>query len=121
MLANAANPMVDASLRTLRPAAEQLRINIDIFDARSSTEVYRALQRLNDARPDGVLVAPDLLLLTQRTEIASTLAKYRLPAVYPFREYASVGGLMIHGANLGIDAGWNHLRPTEHRGPLGCI
>src|SRR5262249_38085669 len=34
MLANAANPMVDASLRKLRPAAEQLRIKIDIFDAR---------------------------------------------------------------------------------------
>ena len=102
MLANAANPMVDASLRTLRPAAEQLRIKINIFDARGSTEIETALQRLNDARPDGVLVAPDLLLLTQRTEIAAALAKYRLPAVYPFREYAGVGGLMIHGANLSI-------------------
>jgi putative ABC transport system substrate-binding protein len=81
MLANAANPMVDASLRTLRPAAEQLGINIDIFDARSSTEIETALQHLNDARPDGVLVAPDLLLLTQRTEIAAALEKYRLPAV----------------------------------------
>jgi putative ABC transport system substrate-binding protein len=102
MLANAANPMVDASLRTLRPAAEQLRIKLDIFDARSSAEIETALQRLNDARPDGVLVAPDLLLLTQRSEITAAFAKYRLPAVYPFREYAGVGGLMIHGANLGI-------------------
>ena len=102
MLANAANPMVDASLRTLRPAAEQLRIKLDIFDARSSVEIETALQRLNDARPHGVLVAPDLLLLTQRSEITAAFAKYRLPAVYPFREYAGVGGLMIHGANLGI-------------------
>jgi len=102
MLANAANPMVDASLRSLRPAAEQLRIKLDIFDARSGAEIKTALQRLNDDRPDGVLVAPDLLLLTQRSEIAAALTKYRLPAVYPFREYASVGGLMIHGANLGI-------------------
>ena len=102
MLANAANPVVDASLRTLRPAAQQLRIKLDIFDARSSAEIETALQRLNDARPDGVLVAPDLLLLTQRSEITAAFAKYRLPAVYPFREYAGVGGLMIHGANLGI-------------------
>jgi len=102
MLANAANPMVDASLRTLRPAAEQLRIKLDIFDARSSVEIETALQRLNDARPHGVLVAPDLLLLTQRSEITAAFAKYRLPAVDPFREYAGVGGLMIHGANLGI-------------------
>ena len=102
MLANGANPMVDASLRSLRPAAEQLRIKLDIFDARTDAEVKTALQHLNDARPDGVLVAPDLLLLTQRSEIAASLTKYKLPAVYPFREYAGVGGLMIHGANLGI-------------------
>jgi len=102
MLANAANPMVDASLRSLRPAAEQLRIKLEIFDARTGAEIKTALQRLNDARPDGVLVAPDLLLLTQRREIAEALTKYSLPAVYPFREYAGVGGLMIHGANLGI-------------------
>jgi putative ABC transport system substrate-binding protein len=102
MLANAANPMVDASLRSLRPAAEQRDIKLDIFDARTGAEIETALQRLNDARPDGVLVAPDLLLLTQRSEITAAFAKYKLPAVYPFREYAGVGGLMIHGANLGI-------------------
>ena len=58
--------------------------------------------RLDRARPDGVLVAPDLLLLTHRREIAAALAKSKLPAVYPFREYADGGGLVIHGANLAI-------------------
>jgi putative ABC transport system substrate-binding protein len=101
MLANAANPLVDASMQNLRTTAEQLRINFDIFDVRSAGEIEAALQRLNNARPDGVLIASDLLLLTRRGEIAEFLAKNRLPAVYPFREYAGVGGLMIHGANLG--------------------
>jgi putative ABC transport system substrate-binding protein len=50
----------------------------------------------------GVLVEPDLLLLANRTEIAAALANSKLPAVYPFREYAGVGGLIIHGANLGV-------------------
>jgi len=58
--------------------------------------------RLREARPDGVLVAPDLLLLSNRADIAVALAKSRLPAVYPFREYAGVGGLVIHGANLSV-------------------
>src|SRR5262249_50874484 len=44
----------------------------------------------------------DSLLLTKRTEIAAALAASKVPAVYPFREYAAVGGLMIHGADLGI-------------------
>ena len=29
-------------------------------------------------------------------------AKYNLPAVYPFREYAEAGGLLVHGANLSV-------------------
>jgi putative ABC transport system substrate-binding protein len=101
MLANAANPLVDASLQNLRTTAEQLHITFDIFGVRGTDEIEAALQRLNNARPDGVLIASDLLLLTRRCEIAEFLAKHRLPAVYPFREYAGVGGLMIHGANLG--------------------
>lgn len=102
ILANAANPLFDASLQSLRPAAEQLHITLDVFEIRSVGEIGAALDRLNSARPDGVLVAADLLLLTQRNEIAAALAKSKLPAVYPFREYAGVGGLMIHGANLSV-------------------
>jgi putative ABC transport system substrate-binding protein len=30
------------------------------------------------------------------------MAQQRLPAIYPFREYASVGGLFIYGANLSV-------------------
>ena len=101
MLANAANPLAHASMQNLRTTAEQLRINFDIFEIHSIAEIEVALQQLNNARPDGVLIASDLLLLTRRSEIAEFLAKNKLPAVYPFREYAEVGGLMIHGANLG--------------------
>ena len=101
MLANAANPLAHASMQNLRTTAEQLRNNFDIFEVHSIAEIEVALQQLNNARPDGVLIASDLLLLTRRSEIAEFLAKNKLPAVYPFREYAEVGGLMIHGANLG--------------------
>jgi putative tryptophan/tyrosine transport system substrate-binding protein len=102
MLANAANPLLDVSLQKLRPAAEQLRVALDVFDIHGSGGIEAALSRLDQAHPDGVLVAPDLLLLTQRREIAAALAKSKLPAVYPFREYTDAGGPLIHGANLGI-------------------
>jgi putative ABC transport system substrate-binding protein len=101
MLVNGANPVSASSLRVLRPTADRLHIELDIFDA-SSGEIESTLQRLKNAQPDGVLVAPDLLLLTQRGRIADFFANNKLPAVYPFREYAEVGGLLIHGANLGI-------------------
>ena len=42
------------------------------------------------------------MLLSNRREIAAALAKARLPAIYAFREYAEVGGLLVYGADLGI-------------------
>jgi putative tryptophan/tyrosine transport system substrate-binding protein len=102
ILANTANPFLDALMKRLRSAAEQLQVTLELFDARNKDEIEGALLRLAQARPDAVLVSPDLVLVTKRNEIAATLAKSKLPAVYPFREYAAAGGLIVHGANLGI-------------------
>ena len=102
ILANVFNPVFTATLRQLRSEAEELRLSIDVFEVRSGGDLQEALARLPEARPDGVLVAPDLLLLSNRADIAEALAKNRLPAVYQFREYAGVGGLVIHGANLSV-------------------
>jgi putative ABC transport system substrate-binding protein len=102
MLANSANPILDVSLQKLRPAAEQLGVAVDVVDIQSGAGIEGALLQLERTRPDGVLVAPDLLLLARRGEIAAALGKSKLPAVYPFREYTDVGGLIIHGANLSI-------------------
>jgi ABC-type uncharacterized transport system substrate-binding protein len=102
ILGNTTNPFLDVSLQRLRPAAEKLHVTLDVFQVRKNDEIEHALLRLDQARPDGVLIAPDLLLLTKRREITAAMAKSRLPAVYPFREYAEPGGLMVHGANLGV-------------------
>jgi hypothetical protein len=42
-----------------------------------------------------VLLASDNVLLGKRKEIADFMAEQRIPAIYPFREYAAVGGLFI--------------------------
>jgi putative ABC transport system substrate-binding protein len=50
--------------------------------------------------PNGGLIAiPDTFLATHRAEITSLAARYRLPAVYGFRYFADVGGLMSYGSD----------------------
>ena len=102
VLANVSNPVFTATLPQLKQVGEALQVTIEIFEVHSSEELQRALGRVQEARPDGMLVAPDLLLLSNRADIAEALAASRIPAVYPFREYAGVGGLVIHGADLGV-------------------
>jgi putative tryptophan/tyrosine transport system substrate-binding protein len=100
VLGNVSNPVLAAQLDNLRGAAQVLRVGLEIFEVRSSADIGPALEKLQAARPDGVVVAADLLLMSNRTEIVTALMNSRLPAVYPFREYAIAGGLMVHGTNM---------------------
>ena len=101
ILGNSSNPFLAVLLAKLRPMAEQVSIALELFEVGNSDEVASALTRLARARPDGVLVSPDTSLLTRRSEIAESLTRSRLPAVYPFREYATAGGLIVHAADVG--------------------
>ena len=50
--------------------------------------------------PNGSLIAmPDSFTDAHRVEITSLAARYRLPAVYPFRFFAEVGGLLSYGVD----------------------
>jgi putative tryptophan/tyrosine transport system substrate-binding protein len=102
VLGNTANPFLEVALKNLRPTAEQLGVAIELVQVHNSDEVEGALVQLDRARPDAVLIPADNLLLTKRNEIAAALNRSRLPAVYAIREFAAAGGLIVHGANLGV-------------------
>src|SRR5499433_118357 len=49
-------------------------------------------------RPNsGLLVMPDGFMNVHRAEVISLAARYRLPAVYPYRFWAELGGLLSYG------------------------
>ena len=48
-------------------------------------------------RADVLFVLPDPLTLLERGQIADLAAKHRLPAMYGFKEFVTVGGLMSYG------------------------
>ncbi len=102
ILGNAANQFLEVALNKLRATAGQLHVALELFEVHNSDEIEGALLRLDQARPDAVLVSADTLLLNKRSEIATALARSKLAAVYAFREFAEAGGLIVYGANLGV-------------------
>src|SRR5262249_61556556 len=48
----------------------------------------------------GLIAMPDSFTISYRREIISLADHYRLPAVYPFRFFAEVGGLLSYGVDL---------------------
>ena len=102
VLANTANPLNRVNLDTARRAAQRLGVTIEAVDIKSSKDVEGALVQIKGLRPDAVLLASDNVLLGERKQIVEAMAANSIPAIYPFREYADVGGLLIYGANLSV-------------------
>src|SRR5262245_26987974 len=69
-------------------------ISLPVRDRSELDSVVAAQAR----EPNGGLIAmPDSFTDAHRVEITSLAARYRLPAVYPFRHFAEVGGLLSYG------------------------
>ena len=43
---------------------------------------------------------PDAFLIAHRAEVTSLAARYRLPAVYAFRVFTELGGLLSYGNDI---------------------
>ena len=102
ILANPANPLNQCSLETARKSAEKLGVKIEIVEIHGAADIENALIKVKETRPDAVLLASDTLMLRKRKEIADFMAENRIPAIYPFNDYAGVGGLFTYGANISI-------------------
>src|SRR5882672_1099569 len=87
----------------LRDAAGRAGISIDAalvstpVDQAAYEKVFEAMER---DRVDGLLVADAADHLTYRQLIVDLAARYRLPAIYPNRDFVDAGGLLSYGIDL---------------------
>ena len=102
ILANPANPLNRFNVETARQSAEKLGVKIEVVETQGAADIENALIKVKETRPDAVLLASDTLMLSKRKEIADFMAENRIPAIYPFNEYAGAGGLFIYGANISV-------------------
>ena len=75
-------------------------LQIQVTTASSEAEMNAVFASLDCKSARAVLVSADPLFLSRRNHLAILAARYRIPAIYDFREYAQAGGLMSYGANL---------------------
>jgi putative ABC transport system substrate-binding protein len=67
----------------------------------TETELGRVLDEMAREKIDAVLVSQGGDFLAHRTLIVGLAAKHRLPAMYPFRDYVELGGLVAYAPDLG--------------------
>src|SRR5215475_1780061 len=89
----------DYWLNPFKAAAPSFAVEAIAAPVRDTTELESVIAA-QAREPDGGLIAmPDSFTDAHRAEITALAARYRLPAVYPFRFFAEVGGLLSHGVD----------------------
>ena len=78
--------------RPVEAAAPAFAVTPITVAARSAAELERAVDAFARSPTGGLLVLPDVTNLIHRDQIIALAARYRLPAVYPYRYYAASGG-----------------------------
>jgi ABC-type uncharacterized transport system substrate-binding protein len=102
VLVNPANSTTaESTLRGMEPAARAMGLQVQVLNASSSREIDAAFATLTRERPDAIVVGTDTFLIDRRVQLALQAMLHKLPATYPVRDFAEVGGLMSYGASLG--------------------
>jgi putative ABC transport system substrate-binding protein len=63
-------------------------------------EIEHAIETLARDGNGGLMVLPDISTLNHRDLIIALASRHRLPAIYPFRYFATSGGLMSYGIDV---------------------
>ena len=85
----------------VQEAARSLNLIVQAFEARSASGIDEAFAAMVEDHRQGVLILSDALMVFNEKKLAELTLQNRLPAIFGFREFADMGGLVSYGANLG--------------------
>ena len=86
-------------VQAVEASAPSFGVQVTRAGVRDAAEIERAINAF--ANPKGALiVVPSGLTITNRASIVALANRYRLPAVYPYRLFASEGGFVSYGVDL---------------------
>jgi len=97
---NPAAPGVALRLKEARSSAAKFHMALRPFEVRDAKELDGIFATIAKERLSRLMVLADPLTVRNRVHIVELAAKTRLPAIYPFLEFAHAGGLMAYGASI---------------------
>jgi putative tryptophan/tyrosine transport system substrate-binding protein len=88
----------DPQLKELRPAALALKLKLEEIETQSESKALEsAFQTAKQKQVGAIMTTTNRYFFAERKRIVELAAKYRLPAIYPEKEFIDEGGLMSYG------------------------
>jgi putative ABC transport system substrate-binding protein len=99
VLVNPTYPVAAAQLKEVEAAAASLNVRLIVTNASADGDFEPAFALIQQ-RAGALFVAADPCFNSRRDQIVALAARYAVPAIYEWREYAVAGGLMSYGTSL---------------------
>ena len=93
-------PTGEGFYRALSAAAPSFATELKPIRTGTPANIERAIEAFARASDGGLVAAADGGATNNRAAIIGAAARHRLPAVYPFRYWATDGGLAVYGVDL---------------------
>ena len=92
-------PYAEYFVRPFNAAAASLAVKPTIAGVRDAAELETAITAQAREPNGSLIVMPDTFTTLHRAKIAALAAQHSLPAAYPFRFFATSGGLLSYGSD----------------------
>ena len=91
----------DLQLKELRPAALALKLKLEEIETQPDAKgLESAFQTAKQKQVGAIMTTAGRRFFAERKRIVELAGKYRLPAIYPQKEFVDEGGLMSYGADF---------------------
>jgi ABC-type uncharacterized transport system substrate-binding protein len=87
-------------LQSVQTVALSNGVQATLAPVRNLDEIDRVISSLGREPGGGLIVLPSAPITVHIQQIIDLSARHRLPAVYPFEQYAAQGGLLAYGVDL---------------------
>jgi putative ABC transport system substrate-binding protein len=97
VLRNPTNPGLLATFGAVRGAAQVLGVEVIAVDTRDAGQIERGVTAFARSPNGGLIIMPGASASVHGDLNIALAARYKLPAIYPFRYHATGGGLISYG------------------------
>ena len=100
LLVNPNNPNAGRMIGDLQAAALEKGVQLAVLNAGTEVEIDTVFAMLVQREAGALVVAADPFFFSRREQLTTLAARHALPAIYEFREFAAVGGLISYGPSI---------------------
>jgi len=90
----------DSQMKELRPAAVALKLKLEEIETQPDAKrLERTFETAKQKQVGAIMISNSRRFSAERERIVELAGKYRLPAIYPVKEFVEAGGLMSYGTD----------------------